>query len=139
MVAANAKDKVYGLLGFPALWNILSEFKPDYEKSVEEMYIEVAIKIIEKSMSLDILSFTKLPPVTDNRMYSAKDKCLGWPKLPTFAARWVEQTMFHTLALYRLPPYKAPAEKLRPLLLQIHRKASLCFEESLLTKSSMPP
>jgi hypothetical protein len=41
--------KINELLGFPALWDVLSELAPVYGKSVGEIYAEVAVIIMMKT------------------------------------------------------------------------------------------
>lgn len=50
------RDRVYGLLGLPTADDVSNNIIPDYNKSVGEVYCDVAKKIIASSSSLAILS-----------------------------------------------------------------------------------
>lgn len=50
------RDRVYGLLGLPTSDDLSSTIKPDYTKSTQELYLEVARDILDSSSSLALLS-----------------------------------------------------------------------------------
>jgi hypothetical protein len=102
LLASDSRDKVYGLLGFPVLQDALFDLKPDYNKSVEEVYTETAVKIIKSTGNLDILSFAQGPPRLENDFLLPGDDQLGWPNMPSWAARWDEWTDFDETPLTRL-------------------------------------
>lgn len=55
--ASDPRDYVYALLGHPsASINGVPIIEPDYNKSPEELYFEVTMKILSQSKSLRILS-----------------------------------------------------------------------------------
>jgi hypothetical protein len=99
LLATDSRDKVYGLLGFSVLQDALCDLEPDYDKSVEDVYTETAVKIIQKTGNLDILSLTEGPPRTEDSFPLPKNDQLGWPNTPSWVARWDEQTYFLSSAL----------------------------------------
>ncbi|KAH3945122.1 hypothetical protein HBH53_150760 [Parastagonospora nodorum] len=103
LLATDARDKVYGLLGFPALRNALSGLEPDYTQSVELVYTQTAIAIIKSTGNLDVLSFAEGPPRTHDSWPSPQDDELGWPETRTWVARWDQETLFPTSAMCALP------------------------------------
>lgn len=50
------RDRVFGLLGLPTTDRIKKEIIPDYNKSIAEVYQDLATKIIDSSSSLTLLS-----------------------------------------------------------------------------------
>jgi hypothetical protein len=84
---------------------VLADLEPDYGKTVEEVYTEVAITIIEKTPSLDVLAFAELSPITGRReaALACTEDCLSWAATPTWVARWDEATYFPTLVMCMLP------------------------------------
>jgi hypothetical protein len=60
------RDRVYGLLGLPTSDGLSSIIKPDYTKSTQKLYLEVASKILDSSSSLALLS-----SVQENRKVSS--------------------------------------------------------------------
>ena len=50
------RDRVYGLLGVPTSDGLSSMIKPDYTKSMQKLYLEVARHILGSSSSLALLS-----------------------------------------------------------------------------------
>jgi hypothetical protein len=93
-LATDPRDKIYGLLGFPALHDALVDLEPDYNMSVEEVYTETAVKIIENTGNLSILSFVEAPPREEDNLPLPGDDQLGWPNTPSWVARWDECTWF---------------------------------------------
>jgi hypothetical protein len=55
--ATDARDKVYGLLGLVTDWGNSAAIAPSYTIAASELYQEVALRSIEASGSLAILSF----------------------------------------------------------------------------------
>ncbi|OCL05017.1 hypothetical protein AOQ84DRAFT_414573 [Glonium stellatum] len=103
----DGRYKVYGLLGFSALHNALGGWEPNYDKTVEAVYTETAIAVINSTRNLDVLSFAEGPPRTDDTHPSPQNDQLGWPNTPSWVARWDEQTYFPTSAMCGLPTTKS--------------------------------
>lgn len=106
LLATNPRDKVYGLLGFASLRKALIGYEPAYNKTVEEVYIEIALVIIENTRNLDVINFAESPPNIDDVLPSTNPKQLGWPGTPSWVARWDEATWFPTSAMCGLTPHK---------------------------------
>lgn len=81
--ATDARDKVYGLLGHPCLRGFLQKrapIVPDFTKSVEEVFKDVAMVGLRQDRSLAVLSYVRR-------------KCWAAPensRLPSFVPRWDE-------------------------------------------------
>jgi hypothetical protein len=82
------RDRVYGLLSLPMVDNIKKSIFPDYEKTTDEVYIDIARKILESSSSLSLLSSVQRD--------SANLVMKPWnpyaqhynPKMPSWVPQW---------------------------------------------------
>jgi hypothetical protein len=108
-----AKDKVYGLLGFPisppsSSSDSLSRIfiKPDYSSSVATIYTSVALKLISESGNLDVLSFAvHTANEEDEKKEPQKgryEKKTNEPeKIPSWVADWNIKTIVYPIAAFR--------------------------------------
>ncbi|KAH7130054.1 heterokaryon incompatibility protein-domain-containing protein [Dendryphion nanum] len=76
--ASDPRDHVFALLGHPsATLNGLSIIEPDYERSCTEIFHDIAVKIIQETMNLRILSAANSFKIDDRN-----------DTLPSWAPRW---------------------------------------------------
>jgi hypothetical protein len=97
----NRLDKIFGILGIPTTDQSTQGgepfVQPDYSKSIEEVYHEIACKIIDSSSSLALLSSVQRAPESDV-LYS---------NLPSWVPQW------HYLLTRTLTPME-PDENFQP-------------------------
>lgn len=103
LVASDFRDKIYGILGIPTTDSDPDAgepfLRPDYTKTISEVYIDCSLAIIRKTQSLRLLSYVQhgqLPRrVADVPALIAADDTLV--KVPSWVPRW-HQYFARTLA-----------------------------------------
>ncbi len=83
------RDRLYGLLSLPTVDDTKKSIVPDYEKTTDEVYIDIARKILESSSSLSLLSSVQ-------RDGSANLSMKPWnpygqhynPRMPSWVPQW---------------------------------------------------
>lgn len=109
--ATDPRDKVYALLGFPAMQEH-AQVVPDYQnKTVTGVYMDLAHRHIRNSRKLAMLSYAEHPPMTG---ILERDQVETWPGLPSWVPNWSEQTYFPTSSLVSILPYADNASHSQP-------------------------
>jgi len=60
------RDRVYGILGLSSKMEMRIDLRPDYEKSVMDIYMDLMMHCIQKSKSLDLLSLCQYDETLGN-------------------------------------------------------------------------
>lgn len=79
--AVNARDKVYALLGHQSVRFDRKGVTPvtvDHKRTVEEVFLDIAVATIQESKSIDIITHVHQQPQTDS----------ATPTLPSWVPRW---------------------------------------------------
>jgi hypothetical protein len=83
------RDRVYGLLSLPTVDNVKKSIVPDYEKTTDEVYIEIARKILDSSFSLSLLSSVQLDSEANLIMKPWNPYAQHYnPKMPSWVPQW---------------------------------------------------
>lgn len=114
--STDPRDKVYGLLGIADLKSEVGDpFKPDYGKSVGQVFADAAVYIIRVTGSLDIFSSIGHPAA-----YNGDDGYTSW------APRWDKYSCTGRLYAPISPPNACRRRPIRLLDAQDVAKGQLC-------------
>jgi hypothetical protein len=108
--STDPRDKIYGLLG---LATDGQEIIPDYNKSVQDVYVEVVQKQIEKEQNLDMITQSLWPlgpEPTDDSPSSYRAEIPSW--LPNFSSTQTQTLLFAQRSIFAAgpPTFKHPID-----------------------------
>jgi hypothetical protein len=108
--STDPRDKIYGLLG---LATDGQEIIPDYNKSVQDVYLEVVQKQIEKEQNLDMITQSLWPlgpEPTDDSPSSNRTEIPSW--LPNFSSTQTQTLLFAQRSIFAAgpPTFKHPID-----------------------------